>query len=302
MLTTIKWAAMIVWLVGGLVWVASGPTAAAPTAGTTPGLGGPAVAHPTSVKHVKIGKADCKDCHGDLVKQKNVHPPAADGCTTCHEYNETGEGAEIKQAIEGNDLCFTCHTEKQEDLKNKKFTHPPAEADCTTCHNPHSSDVSDMLKAPAIDLCFACHTDKQEEFNTKKFTHAPLKDLGCPTCHNPHASDVAPILKAEKNTICTSCHKLNAKLQRKAEGTFVAFGDTVVTAEYLSRAKKILLSPDGKGHPYVGHPVSGVADPSAKEKHLACTSCHNPHFGNYVQRFQKDLRGQALCDTCHKQQ
>jgi predicted CXXCH cytochrome family protein len=254
-----------------------------------------------AAQHKKIGKTECTDCHGDLVKHKTMHAPA-EGCDTCHDYSEQGSTAQVKLAVEGNDLCFTCHTEKQEEMQSKKSKHPPAEDNCTNCHDPHSTDYPRMLKAAISELCVTCHTERQEEFDTKKFVHPPVKELGCTTCHNPHATDFKPLLKAAVINVCLACHKLNAvsDTPRVGDEKLLIFPETRIPADYPNRAKKVILGSDGRGHPFIGHPVSGVADPSRKDRELACTSCHNPHAGNFVQMFQKDIRGQALCLRCHK--
>lgn len=251
-------------------------------------------------EHKKIGKTDCQQCHGELVKHKVMHPPA-EGCDGCHDYSESGQKAEVKLKIEGNELCYTCHTDRQEEMQKRVSKHPPAEENCTNCHDPHSTDNPRMLKAPLIELCVTCHTERQEEFDTKKFSHPPVRELGCTTCHNPHASDNKPLLKAESNKVCLACHSLKAgsESQKGSDEKLQIFPDTMIPANYPNKAKKVILGSDGRGHPFIGHPVGGVPDPSQKGKELTCISCHNPHAGNYVQMFQKDLRGQTLCLNCH---
>ncbi|MBI3649604.1 MAG: hypothetical protein HY231_00990 [Acidobacteria bacterium] len=275
------------WITCGLLWTAS-------TSSRPHGV----EAAPKTSSHKKIGKTDCKQCHAALVSQKNVHPPAAESCDSCHEYIEKGETAEVKLTMPGNDLCYICHAEKQEELK-KKSTHPPAEAGCTTCHNPHSSNVNRMLNAEARDLCFTCHADKEEELKSKKFVHLPAKEADCVVCHNPHAADFSPVLKAETKSLCLSCHGMNVKHQKDADGKIKLFSDTLVAVEFFDSARKILLGRDDKGHPYIGHPVSGVPDPSKAGAQLSCSSCHNPHAGNVRRMLRNDLQGQALCQICH---
>jgi DmsE family decaheme c-type cytochrome len=249
--------------------------------------------------HKKIGKAQCTECHAGLLQHKTKHPPAEESCTACHDYSEDGDKAEVKQVIEGRELCFTCHTDKQEDLTTKSSRHPPAEESCTACHDPHSSDSERMLKADVPDLCLTCHTDKQEDFDTKKFIHPPVREIGCTLCHNPHATDDKPILKDKVNLICLSCHGLKPEGQSKPNGSKAIYSSPKLPPGYPDKAKKVILGTAGVGHPFLGHPVGGVPDPSREGVELSCKSCHNPHAGNYVQMFQNDLRGQALCLKCH---
>lgn len=250
--------------------------------------------------HKKIGKAECTSCHGELIKHTVMHAPA-EGCETCHEYKEDGDKAQVNFTMKGNELCFTCHTEKQEELQKKTSKHPPAEDNCANCHDPHSTDNPRMLKMPLGELCVTCHTERQEEFDKKKFSHPPVRELGCITCHDPHATNNKPLLKAEPNNVCLACHKF-----KRSEPTYgpdeklTIFPGTAIPAAYPSRARKVILGSDGKGHPFIGHPVGGIPDPSNKEKQLTCVSCHNPHAGNFRQMFQNDIRGQELCLRCHK--
>jgi predicted CXXCH cytochrome family protein len=250
--------------------------------------------------HKKIGKTECTDCHGELIKHAVMHAPA-EGCETCHEYSEDGAKAQVNFTIKGNELCFTCHTEKQEELQKKPSKHPPAEDDCSNCHDPHSSDNPRMLKMPLNELCVTCHTERQEEFDKKKFSHSPVRELGCITCHDPHATNNKPLLKAEPNSVCLACHRF-----KRSEPTYgpdeklMIFPGTPIPAAYPNKARKVILGSDGNGHPFIGHPVGGIPDPSHKERQLSCVSCHDPHAGNFRQMFQKDIRGQELCLRCHK--
>lgn len=253
----------------------------------------------SAAEHKKIGKAECSTCHAELIKHAVMHPPA-EGCDACHEYKEEGDKGEVNPTVAGNDLCFTCHTEEQEELQKKSSKHPPAEDNCTNCHDPHSSDNARMLKMPMGELCVTCHIERQEEFNTKKFSHPPARELGCITCHSPHATDNKPLLKAKENELCLACHSLRAGVDAVVkDGKFALFPKTLIPAAYPGRARKVILGSNGRGHPFLGHPVDGVPNPAKKDNELACVSCHNPHAGNFRQMFQNDLRGQALCLSCH---
>lgn len=252
----------------------------------------------SAAKHKKIGKTDCKECHGGLLKQKELHP-VAEECAGCHEYTETKDAAEVKLTSAPPELCLTCHSDKQEDFEKKKFKHAAAEADCTLCHNPHSTDEPALLKDKANQLCFMCHTDKQDEINEKPFTHAPAKDVGCSTCHNPHTADFPTLLRVNVNGLCLACHGMTAA-KKPDKTVLVVFSHRSMPEKYADKAKKIFLGRDGKGHPYMGHPVSDVPDPSNPKQMMTCLSCHNPHAGKVVQMFKGDVSKQALCDKCHK--
>lgn len=280
------------WITCGLVFVAVG------SASRVSASEGSKI--PLASNHKKVGSAPCKDCHADLIKEKNVHAPAAEACDTCHEYNEAGTGATVKLAMEGNTLCFTCHTEKQEDLATKKSKHPPAEDNCTNCHNPHSTEAPRLLKAAAPDLCYICHTEMEEAVKTKKFVHRPVRELGCVVCHNPHATDVAPLLRKEPPGLCLTCHDKKLTYKKNEAGQIVIFADTRIPGDFPDKAIKIALDSTDKGHPYMAHPVGGIPDPSRPNKNLSCVSCHNPHAGNVPRMFRDDAKRKDLCLRCHK--
>ena len=282
------------WLVGVLFWTVTSSSSAPTALGTSASK----TTSSSIAKHKKIGKTDCKECHRALVQRKNLHPVGED-CANCHEYSETKEGAEVKLASEGTALCFTCHSDKQEDFAKKKFKHSAAEADCTLCHNPHSSDEPALLKDKANQLCYICHSDREEELTKKAFVHAPTKDVGCVTCHNPHTADFSSLLKVQVNDLCLACHGMSAG-NKKNKASEVIFSQRLMPARYADKAKKVVLGRDGKGHPYIGHPVSDVPDPSKPTEIMSCLSCHNPHAGKVVQMFKGDMAKSELCDRCHK--
>lgn len=281
-------ALLVCWLVCVLCWSVTS-SSFAPTALTTSS---------SIAKHKKIGKTDCKECHGALLQHKNLHPIAED-CTNCHEYSETKETAEVKLVNEGTALCLTCHSDKQEDFANKKFKHSVAESDCSTCHNPHSADEPALLKDKANQLCFSCHSDKEEELTKKAFAHAPTKDVGCVACHNVHAANFSSLLKAQVNDVCLSCHGMSAD-SKKDKTSAVILSHRLMPTGYANKAKKVVLSRDGRGHPYIGHPVGDVTDPSKPKEKMSCLSCHNPHAGKVIQMYRGDVSKQELCDRCHK--
>jgi predicted CXXCH cytochrome family protein len=233
--------------------------------------------------HPKIGKADCATCHTTVTSKPTVHGATAD-CTQCHAYTESPEAEKGKIALmaEGNDLCFACHTDIQEKLKNKKTPHAPAQEDCLTCHDPHASNNEKLLKDKQQDLCAACHTDVGEMLSKSKFIHGAIKDHGCSACHDPHASDTAKMLADEPEKLCMSCHRWQE------------------TADPKNTTKhRILDSPDGLGHPLVGHPFRDVPDPSAGGKPLTCLSCHDPHVGPDRPRLKPGKAQNDFCSRCH---
>jgi predicted CXXCH cytochrome family protein len=236
-----------------------------------------------SATHPKVGKEDCATCHSDVASKPHVHAATAD-CTQCHEYTESQDAAEgkIRLVAEGSDLCFVCHTDIQDRVKKSKTPHQAAADDCKTCHDPHSSTNEKLLKEKQQDLCTVCHADMGEKIAAAKYVHAAVTDRGCAACHDPHGADVAPMLKTDVNTLCMSCHRWEDRANPKNP-----------------TKRRILDSPDGLGHPLVGHPFKGVPDPSAKGAPLTCLSCHDPHVGPMEQRLKFQQGKNDFCSRCH---
>jgi predicted CXXCH cytochrome family protein len=56
-----------------------------------------------------------------------------------------------------------------------------------SCHQPHSANVTPLLKLPQQPLCAECHEIGEAAFTQ---THAGVasEQMDCVSCHNPHAS------------------------------------------------------------------------------------------------------------------
>ncbi len=251
-----------------------------------------------------FGKAVCTGCHdahssdGPKLLESQQHGPfASRQCDGCHRAPEDGKVR--LAAASASELCFRCHDEFKARVEKAKARHSlltMSPDSCVDCHDPHASRQPHFLKKAVSALCNDCHAEMTEG---RKFVHEPAR-ASCVICHEGHASDFPSLLKVEVNSVCLGCHLFNANAPKNAAGEMVLYGDTAVPPEYVNRSRKVLLDAQGKGHPYIGHPTAAVADPSRKEKAMSCTSCHDPHAGNLVEMFVKDLRGQALCDACHK--
>jgi len=145
-------------------------------------------------------------CHQTLLKDaKYIHGPAATGdCTVCHTPHGPGKKSQLEK--DGNELCFTCHFDVQEDVK-KKFMHPALQGGCTSCHNPHGSPFRKLLSAEGQSLCFQCHPQISEKLTGSNMVHAPLKtEKGCASCHAPHAGDNEKLLPKKEMELCLDCH------------------------------------------------------------------------------------------------
>jgi len=117
----------------------------------------------------------CYTCHDDVEDQLNkkvVHPPFERGwCVKCHDPHSTNNKWVLTKSSET--LCLKCH-EEQGTLKIHK--HPynvrpkdkkkvnleltqDGKLECLSCHNPHSTNVSHLLKTNQEFTCIGCHTD-----------------------------------------------------------------------------------------------------------------------------------------------
>ncbi len=83
-----------------------------PMLGVTVGAG-PAPATQAPKAHPRLVSAAstrCETCHEALFQGKaQVHAPAREDCTTCHDVQVTETGTAITLTAEGTALCLACH-------------------------------------------------------------------------------------------------------------------------------------------------------------------------------------------------
>jgi predicted CXXCH cytochrome family protein len=221
----------------------------------------------------------CNTCHEDKTAGEYVHGPVAMGeCTMCHDPHASPNAFQLQ--AEGNELCFMCHTPKQEDFETRKFKHPPAEESCVTCHNPHSSPNPFWLEEAMPDLCFQCHVDIDELVAGSKVVHGALnQDNKCANCHDPHTADIPKQLRAETMDLCLNCH----------DKPIASGGKTLSNMKVLLETRK-----DWHG------PI----------RQKDCTACHNPHASNNFRILKEyfppvfyapfKVKNYALCFRCHE--
>ncbi len=263
---------------------------------------------------LKQTKAECLDCHKQLVAEKVIHP-VAEGCDNCHVANGKEHpqpkiiGFSLADTVPN--LCFTCHDELKTTIQSSAVTHGAVRSkkSCTSCHSPHSSPNDKMLLADGKDLCLSCHnkiitTDSIQIPNMKslldnsKVIHGAIDAGGCIACHNPHASNHQFLLKenfpqgiyaegkTENYTLCFTCH--DSQLLTEA---------TTTSATQFRNADKNLHFVHLQG-----------------KKGRACTVCHNVHgsanmhllndattFGNWQMPIRyKPVEGGGSCyPGCH---
>lgn len=230
----------------------------------------------------------CLPCHKKLTEQKVKHAALEGGCSSCHQGKSEGGKTTFTLTAKGNDLCFTCHPDKQELLKKEKmvFHAPFKDMDCITCHNPHGSATARLLTSPVPELCLTCHDNKKVD--PKAVTkHAPFEAGECLTCHTAHASETAGLIPKPKEEPKKDEKKEDAK---KNEEPKVPVNELCFTCH----EKK-----DFRRHPVPRHPTSGKPDLSRPGKDLTCVSCHEPHQSMHIKLFYTADSKMMMCIECH---
>jgi len=99
----------------------------------------------------------CYDCHSEVRAATSMpsHHPIAEGeidCQDCHGIH--GGSGRLTQDASGNELCFTCHADKEGPFI---YEHAPVNEDCGYCHTPHGSVADKLLTQSEPALCLNCH-------------------------------------------------------------------------------------------------------------------------------------------------
>jgi predicted CXXCH cytochrome family protein len=209
----------------------------------------------------------CATCHPDKTDHKFVHGPAATGdCVSCHRPHD-GDN-KVLLVKEGQDLCFSCHTDMQEQIR-KKVVHQALAGGCTSCHNPHGSAARMFFSAAGSGLCFQCHGEMESRIKSAKSVHPPLQsERGCASCHAPHAADAAKLLSRDGKDLCLDCHK-----------------------GFLKKSFTVLHGPIKEGKCQACH------DPHASTQEKLLPKSYSSDF--YISYSEKEYE---LCFSCHKRE
>ncbi len=257
--------------------------------------------------------ATCLSCHAPHASaakglmRKRLHAPMAEpgGCDACHVAEGDG-AAGFALAIQGVDLCLTCHADPRVPggataEAGAAHVHPPvAEGNCLTCHAPHASDETALLKRPQADLCGECHAES-EAAKASKAPHPPAAKE-CTACHLPHAGP-AKLMRQPAPALCEGCHPgVKDQVARKVPHPPAAAGECLTCHDPHGSANKgILKEPaatlcltchegmKGELEARVGHPPAKTGD---------CVSCHEPHGSDAPHLTVADLS--KACLACHK--
>ncbi|HEX9187866.1 MAG TPA: cytochrome c3 family protein [Vicinamibacteria bacterium] len=235
---------------------------------------------------VSAASTKCTGCHAPLFQGKaNVHPPAREDCTACHEVQSSEAGTTVTLTTAGPALCLGCHDGLAAAAAGRlKTPHAPVADSCTSCHDPHASAVPRLLTTRPSELCAACHEvaglqtphrgqlaasascvachsphgSAYPKMLAGAVLHAPFADKSCEACHRPPMGGRTR-LKGRADVLCASCH-----------------GDVPTSAP-----------PGGSWHPA----LEGSRTASG------CLTCHDPHLSPNRKLLVKT--GTALCVSCH---
>ena len=229
----------------------------------------------------------CFSCHeNNKTTMKMVHGPVAAGdCNICHNPHSSEFPGLVE--MQGSDLCFLCHLDRQAQFE-LKYKHQPAAEACNKCHNPHSTDFPYMLIADGETLCLECHKEMGKHLADSKVTHSALDKKQCTVCHTAHASDYPRQLKSAAKDICYTCHKEMGIMVKKATYVHgpVKQDDCYACHDpHGSNFTKILK----KAFP------ADFYMPYATENYALCFDCHNRDIS--IDRFTTTLTGFRNGDT-----
>ncbi|MFB0566922.1 MAG: GSU2203 family decaheme c-type cytochrome [Candidatus Aminicenantaceae bacterium] len=121
--------------------------------------------NPHAVSKNQLVKKDpdlCYWCHANKRAQMNFpsHHPIREkkmNCSSCHDSHGGGEGNIKAETL--NELCLSCHTEKQGPFS---FEHVPVVENCSICHDSHGSLANHLQRQTEPFICMQCHTGHED--------------------------------------------------------------------------------------------------------------------------------------------
>jgi len=238
--------------------------------------------HPTLVR---ADPALCAGCHEELLAgHEQVHLPAAEDCTTCHELVRGDAGMTVALADDEPALCLGCHDGLTPSVERTlESPHPPVPDSCVNCHDPHAGDQVSLLASSVGEICAGCHDrESLAEVHGGQLTDA----TDCVSCHAPHGSDHGGMLRASHQHVpfadgsCVGCHR-------------EPFGDRI---RLRARGERLCTACHGKFE----RPDGGSLHPAVagQRGRAGCLSCHDPHMSdNHALLLDATPAG---CATCHE--
>lgn len=144
--------------------------------------------HVISMHQLKKKDPDlCYSCHANKRAQMNYpsHHPIKEkkmNCSSCHD-SHGGERGNLK-AETLNELCLSCHAEKQGPFT---FEHMPVVENCSICHDAHGTIADHLQRQTQPFLCMQCHMSHEDFYLVKSWQ---LSGYFCTQCHSQiHGSD-----------------------------------------------------------------------------------------------------------------
>jgi predicted CXXCH cytochrome family protein len=253
-------------------------------------LAAASVARQTERNHprlVSVAATRCSTCHQALFQDKaNVHPPAQDDCTNCHEPRIDEDGTRMALVDEEPAMCLTCHSDLEAAATLEVEVPHAAVADsCLNCHDPHASETERLLAAPAAELCATCHdTDDLQEAHGGQLTAR----VDCLSCHVPHGSANPHMVRGTTlhppfaDGTCEACHR-------------APFAGRV---RLVRRGQKLCTSCHSDLEEPAPEGGSRHAALEGTRRDTACLSCHDPHMS--VNATLLIETGPPLCAQCHE--
>ena len=291
---TIKAALVSIWIIGGLLLIATNT------------FSRPAEADAGAALQARTAKGDpadyvgsetCQGCHESQFNHfsRTAHAKlhkagwsaTEQGCESCHgpgkAHVEAGGDKTRIRTFENespksiSENCLGCHSGRDEHNNYLRGEHWRNDVGCTDCHSPHGEVAQPktesltfraqsasfkgeatplkMLKNNEQSLCIKCHNEMKAQF-TQPFHHKVLEGaMKCSDCHNPHGG-----FQTKQTRLATGADASCLKCHTDKQGPFV-FEHAPLKTE-------------------------------------GCTACHSPH-GASNPRLLKRSTVQQLCLECH---
>ena len=133
----------------------------------------------------------CSQCHADQFAYFELpsRHPLTEGkmhCVDCHDPHGAEES--MLKAATVNDLCYTCHADKEGPFL---YEHEPVVEDCLSCHNAKGAVNNNLLKLDEATLCLGCHAGHEDVHPRLNSASARAGYMTrCTRCHSQvHGSD-----------------------------------------------------------------------------------------------------------------
>lgn len=287
-----------------------------------------------AVHPIPVSRADCNGCHNPhgsgeehMLVGTYRHVPFSEGsCEACHR---KPRGTRVRLKLEGDRLCYACHSDLEQRLTSGYVHTAVREGLCLSCHDPHLSGRPKLLKALDGDLCLRCHS-KIEAKMAGEHSHAALEE-GCGGCHDPHQSGHRGQLVEQPTTLCLSCHGQNDReLVDSHLGAELAQVDCSECHDAHGSTEPHLIAAGSLHPPFVEdcnschrgnadrlvagggaalcyachHEIRQVVQesrvPHPAMESAECVDCHSPHASNQPGLIRSP--GGEICTTCHEDQ